>query len=126
MYVYILTNPKRTVLYIGVTNDLPRRLDEHSSGLGETGKFTGHYQCNLLVYAELLPDANQAIAREKQLKKWERAKKEALVESLNPTWAAIELETWDGGTEISGEALQSRLRMISAQRSGRDVSTSST
>ena len=48
-YVYILTNPVRTVLYTGVTNDLERRLYEHSSGLGEAGKFTGRYQCNLLA-----------------------------------------------------------------------------
>ena len=65
MYVYILTNTGRTVLYIGVTNDLPRRLYEHSSGRGDASKFTGRYQADLLIYFELLPDATQAIAREK-------------------------------------------------------------
>ena len=75
MYVYLLTNPNRTVLYIGVTNDLLRRLAEHSNNLGNHGKFTGRYQANLLVYFELLPDPTQAIAREKELKGWSRAKK---------------------------------------------------
>ncbi len=96
MYIYILTNPIRTVLYIGMTNDLQRRLEEHSSGLGEAGKFTGRYQTNLLVYFELCADPIQAIAREKQLKGWVRAKKEALIQDFNPTWAAIDPLTWDG------------------------------
>ncbi|RTQ50719.1 GIY-YIG nuclease family protein [Hymenobacter gummosus] len=74
-FVYILSNPARTVLYVGVTNNLERRLCEHSLGLGDAGKFTGRYQCNLLVYFEISPDAVQAIAREKQLKNWSRAKK---------------------------------------------------
>ena len=73
--VYILTNPARTVLYTGVTNNLERRLHEHSEGLGEWGKFTGRYQCNLLIYFETSPYAKQAIAREKQIKNWARAKK---------------------------------------------------
>ncbi|WP_317192291.1 GIY-YIG nuclease family protein [Hymenobacter jeongseonensis] len=53
MYVYILTNQTQTVLYIGVTNELPRRLYEHSSGRGDAGKFTGRYQADLLVYFEI-------------------------------------------------------------------------
>lgn len=48
MYIYLLTNPARTVLYTGVTNDLERRLYEHSQNLGYAGRFTGRYQCNLL------------------------------------------------------------------------------
>ena len=67
MYVYILTNTGRTVLYIGVTNDLTRRLYEHSTGRGDASKFTGRYQADLLVYFEQLPNAAQAIAREKVL-----------------------------------------------------------
>ncbi|ALW85122.1 hypothetical protein AUC43_08470 [Hymenobacter sedentarius] len=94
MYVYILTNTGRTVLYIGVTNDLPRRMYEHSTGRGDASKFTGRYQADLLVYFELLPDATQAIAREKVLKGWSRAKKDALVLAFNPTWQAIDLESW--------------------------------
>ncbi|ALD21633.1 GIY-YIG nuclease family protein [Hymenobacter sp. DG25A] len=96
MYVYILTNPTKTVLYIGVTNDLTRRLYEHSSGRGDVGKFTGRYQTDLLVYFELCPDAKQAIARENQLKGWTRSKKDALITAFNPHWETINLETWRG------------------------------
>jgi putative endonuclease len=95
-YIYILTNPARTVLYTGVTNNLERRLYEHSEGLGEARKFTGRYQCNLLVYFESSTDAKQAIAREKQIKNWTRAKKEFLISTLNPDWKPIELQTWNG------------------------------
>ena len=93
-YVYILTNPARTVLYIGVTNNLERRIYEHSERLGEWGKFTGRYQCNLLIYFEISPDAKQAIAREKQIKNWTRAKKEFLINTLNPNWEPIDLRIW--------------------------------
>ena len=96
MYVYILTNTGRTVLYIGVTNDLPRRLYEHRTSRGNASKFTGRYQSDLLVYFELQADASQAIAREKVLKGWSRAKKEALIAGFNPTWQVIDLETWEG------------------------------
>ncbi|SHL50520.1 GIY-YIG nuclease family protein [Hymenobacter psychrotolerans] len=96
MYVYILTNPTQTVLYIGVTNDLQRRLYEHSSRRGDARKFTGRYQADLLVYFEICPHAVQAIAREKQLKGWTRAKKDALIAAFNPSWQAIDLETWAG------------------------------
>lgn len=96
MYVYILTNRIRTVLYIGVTNDLQRRLYEHSSGLGDSYTFTGRYQTDLLVYFEHCADAAQAIAREKQLKGWTRAKKEKLIADLNPKWVAIDPLTWEG------------------------------
>jgi putative endonuclease len=96
MYVYILTNPTKTVLYIAVTNDLTRRLYEHSSGRGDAGEFTGRYQADLLVYFELCPDAIQAIAREKQLKGWTRGKKEALISAFNPEWQPIDSETWSG------------------------------
>ena len=96
MYVYILTNTGRTVLNIGATNDLTRRLFEHRTRNGDASKFTGRYQADLLVYFELWSDAAQAIAREKQLKGWTRAKKEALVNTLNPDWTDIGLETWQG------------------------------
>ena len=96
MYVYLVTNPTRTVLYIGVTNDLSRRLFEHSSSRGEAGKFTGRYQVDLLVYFEICPDPTQAIAREKQLKGWTRAKKEALISAFNPAWETIDPDTWNG------------------------------
>ena len=96
MYVYLLTNQTQTVLYIGVTNDLTRRLYEHSSGRGDVSKFTGRYQTDLLVCFVIAPDATQAIAREKQLKGWTRRKKDALITAFNPAWKATDLKTWEG------------------------------
>ena len=96
MYVYILTNLTKTTLYVGVTSDLNRRLYEHSSGRGDASKFSGKYQTDLLMYFEICPDATQVIAREKQLKGWTRRKKDALINAFNPTWEAIDLETWAG------------------------------
>ena len=96
MYIYILTNQTQTVLYIGVTNGLARRLYEHSTVRGDVGKFTGLYQVDLLVYFEISPDATQAIAREKQLKGWTRRKKNSLINAFNPTWKTIDLDTWEG------------------------------
>ena len=96
IYVYMLTNTGRTVLYIGVTNDLNRRMYEYRAGNGGASKFTGRYQADLLVYFELAPDATQAVAREKQLEGWTRAKKDALINTLNPDWTDIDLETWQG------------------------------
>jgi putative endonuclease len=96
VYVYILTNPTKTTLYVGVTSDLNRRLYEHSSGRGDASKFSGKYQTDLLMYFEIHPDATQAIAREKQLKGWTRRKKDALINAFNPTWETIDLETWAG------------------------------
>ena len=95
-FVHSLTNQARTVLYIGVTNDLERRLYEHRQGVGDAGKFTGRYQGKLLVHCESSPAATQATAREKQLKKWSRAKKEALTATLNPDRMPIDLRTWEG------------------------------
>ncbi|MBE6626887.1 MAG: GIY-YIG nuclease family protein [Ruminococcaceae bacterium] len=83
-YVYLLTNQSDTVMYIGVTNDLKRRLLEHRSGLIEG--FTKKYHVHKLVYYETFSDINNAIRREKQLKGWIRAKKNALVETMNPKW----------------------------------------
>jgi putative endonuclease len=83
-YVYILTNKNRTVLYIGVTNDLERRLHEHISGYIKG--FTHKYSCHHLVYYECFSDISEAIAREKRLKGWSRLKKDALIGSINPSW----------------------------------------
>ena len=83
-YVYMLTNMSRVVLYIGVTSDLEGRLYEHRSG--ETPGFTQRYRVNRLVCVEDYPDPRSAIAREKQLKGWTRAKKNALVAKVNPQW----------------------------------------
>ncbi len=82
-YVYLLASRSR-VLYIGMTNDLERRLREHR--LGELGGFTKQYRVHRLVFFESFHDARTAIAREKQLKGWRREKKVALIEAVNPTW----------------------------------------
>jgi putative endonuclease len=83
--VYILTNVQRTVLYVGVTSNLDRRLNEHRF-VHDPESFAARYRCDRLVYFETTHDIRAAIAREKQLKGWRRAKKVALVESLNPEW----------------------------------------
>ena len=86
-YVYITTNPKRTVLYIGVTNDLKRRLSEHTlANRGFQTSFAGRYFCYNLIYYECFQYIDMAIERETQLKKWSRAKKEALIATINPNW----------------------------------------
>ena len=87
-HVYILANKNNGVLYIGVTNDIRRRISEHKSG--EIPGFTKRYNVNKLVYAELYTDIEQAIAREKQLKHWSRQKKLELVSSFNPEWNDLE------------------------------------
>ncbi len=83
-YVYILTNKTNRVMYIGVTNDIARRVYEHRNHLVEG--FTSKYNVTKLVYVETANDVRDAIQREKQLKGWIRAKKNALVESGNPQW----------------------------------------
>lgn len=83
-YVYILTTDNNKVMYIGVTNDLERRVYEHKNKIIKG--FTQRYNIQKLVYSEHYPDINAAIAREKQLKGWLRVKKNTLVETLNPEW----------------------------------------
>ncbi|NPU66588.1 GIY-YIG nuclease family protein [Bradyrhizobium sp. 83012] len=83
-YVYILANHIGGTLYIGVTNDLIRRVAEHKAKL--IGSFTEKYSVIRLVYFEQFDDASNAIMREKQLKKWNRAWKIRLIEENNPNW----------------------------------------
>jgi putative endonuclease len=82
-YVYILANEAK-MLYVGVTNDLSRRIYEHKRKLIEG--YTKRYNLSRLVYAEETDDVSAAIAREKQLKGWLRIKKVALIEEANPEW----------------------------------------
>ncbi len=77
-------------MYIGVTNDLVRRLYEHKNKLYDG--FTKKYNLNKLVYFELFFDINEAVKREKEIKKWRRDKKNKLVESINPEWRDLGLE----------------------------------
>jgi putative endonuclease len=86
-YVYITTNPGKTVLYVGITNDLSRRIFEHSENKGKPETFAGKYYCYKLLYYETYPDAKIAIAREKEIKNLTRAKKEELISNENPKWA---------------------------------------
>jgi putative endonuclease len=88
-YVYITTNPTRTVLYIGVTNNLARRMEEHRTNRNHKLKFAGKYFCYNLFYYEEFHDIRDAISREKELKKWRREKKENLINTMNPKWNNI-------------------------------------
>jgi len=83
-FVYILTNYIRSTLYIGVTNNLYRRVFEHKSKTKRG--FTERYNVKYLVWYDEINDINEAIYREKQLKKWNRAWKERLINEINPEW----------------------------------------
>ena len=81
-WAYIVGNIDNTVLYIGVTNDIKRRIAEHKEGLGS--QFTSKYNVNRLLYYDGFQTAEQAIYREKQLKKWHREWKQNLIRKFNP------------------------------------------
>jgi len=83
-YVYMMTNRRRVVLYTGVTNDLTRRVWEHQNHVVKG--FTSKYKLDCLVYYERFADALSAITREKEIKSWQREKKNDLVRKLNPKW----------------------------------------
>jgi putative endonuclease len=83
-YVYITTNPRKTVLYVGVTNNLTLRLEQHYENRGNTETFAGRYYCYKLLYWEHYKYVNDAIAREKELKTLTREKKMELIKSINP------------------------------------------
>jgi putative endonuclease len=88
-FVYIITNPEKTVLYTGVTNDLSRRLVEHYENRGKRQTFAGRYHCYNLVYYEHFSEIEHAIEREKEIKKWRREKKNKLIDNFNPGWKAL-------------------------------------
>ena len=83
-WVYIVTHRDQSVLYIGVTNSLSRRIWQHRKGTG--ANFPVAYQCKKLIYHEHYSNVHEAIARESQLKRWSRAKKVTLINRLNPSW----------------------------------------
>lgn len=89
-YVYIASSQSRT-LYVGVTNDLQRRMWEHKEGVGSG--FTTRYHITRLVHYEAFADIRDAIAREKQIKRWRREKKVRLIEEENPGWVDLS-EGW--------------------------------
>ncbi len=84
-FIYILASKKNGTLYIGVTNNLERRIEEHKNKLNPNS-FTARYDLNLLVYYETFQYINDAIVREKQLKKWNRQWKINLIEEENKDW----------------------------------------
>ena len=84
-FVYILSNAHKSVIYTGVTNDLKRRVYEHKNHL-DKGSFTAQYNVENLVYYEVTTNIEAAIAREKQIKGWNRKRKNKLIESKNPKW----------------------------------------
>ena len=90
-YVYIMTNKNRTTLYIGVTNNLCRRIYEHKNHLIKNA-FTAKYNLEYCIYFEEFQYFDIAIQREKELKKWNRQKKEALINKKNPEWKEIATE----------------------------------
>ncbi|HEX8600027.1 MAG TPA: GIY-YIG nuclease family protein [Chloroflexia bacterium] len=109
-YVYILANASRT-LYVGVTNNLVRRVYEHK--FKKDDSFTSRYNINRLVYFAETTDVRDAIAREKQIKGWLRTNKIALIEEMNPTWEDFSSGWYDNSstfTEHPGEGRDSSLR----------------
>jgi putative endonuclease len=93
-WVYIMTNDHDTVLYVGMTNDLARRISEHRTG--EILGFTADFRCRKLLCYEHCTDVLGAIAREKQLKNWSRKKKVALIATMNPRWNDLAPEVLGG------------------------------
>ena len=89
-YAYIMASRSR-VLYVGMTNDLQRRVEQHKQKLVEG--FTQRYNVTRLVYYEVTNDVHAALAREKQIKSWRRSKKTDLIESVNPAWKGLS-EKW--------------------------------
>ena len=88
-YVYILSSENNRVLYVGVTNDIVRRIAEHKNEMIEG--FTKTYHVHKLVYLESCEDVYSAISREKQLKSWRRDKKVALISKENPFWKDLSI-----------------------------------
>ncbi len=93
--IYIMANRLRTTLYIGVTSDLRSRVIEHKEHHYKNS-FTDKYNCELCMYYEHYSTIQQAIAREKEIKKWRREKKDALINALNPKWEDLwnEIKEW--------------------------------
>lgn len=92
-FVYFMTNTTNSVLYVGVTNSLKRRVWEHSEGSGSA--FTRKYNCKKLVYYEVFQDIEDAIVREKQIKHFKRVWKDELVAAVNPEWRDLGREIID-------------------------------
>ncbi len=103
-FVYIMASKSR-VTYVGMCNDLVRRVWEHKSGKFEG--FTKRYRVNRLVYFERWQYVNNCIEREKELKAWSSTKKAALIESVNPTWEDLAADWFDGDLRPKSRSLAS-------------------
>jgi putative endonuclease len=103
-WVYIVASRSGT-LYIGMTNDLYVRVQQHKSG--EIKGFSSQYKCDRLVYWESFDEVAKAINREKQLKGWRRSKKIALIELMNPRWEDL-AEKWGAEMAFAGDAIAGR------------------
>jgi putative endonuclease len=102
-YVYLVAS-RTHVLYVGVTNNVQWRVEQHREA--DTAGFTADHKCNRLVWFECHQYINNAISREKQIKRWGRAKKIWLIEQINPTWADLS-EAWRKETADLSTALRS-------------------
>jgi len=116
LFVYILTNERRTTLYIGVTNNLEGRIWQHQNGEGS--KFAKRYNLSVLIYYEAFPEASAAIARETQLKGWTRAKKNALIGKLNPDWRDLSVELFGVESPVVRRGSSTPLRSAQNDREG--------
>ncbi|MEQ8471891.1 MAG: GIY-YIG nuclease family protein [Marinoscillum sp.] len=102
-FVYITTNPAKSVLYTGMTNDLEQRIVEHYLNRGINDTFAGKYYCYNLLYYERFINPNHAIKREKEIKNWRRSLKENLITSENPEWDFLngKIMDWPPHPEIT-------------------------
>ena len=113
----MLTNSRRTVLYTGVTNSLEKRVWQHKNRA--IPGFTKRYNCDYLIYYEIFQDIKQAIAREKQIKSWNRAKKETLIATTNPEWFDLASEWYVDRPSDRDSSPSSRLGMTEEEASWR-------
>jgi putative endonuclease len=120
-WVYIMASKSRRI-YTGVTNDIERRVKEHKSG--EIEGFTQRYKVNRLVYRERFRYIGNAIAREKEIKGWDRARRVALIESVNPTWEDLSLE-WGKPIELLSPATAGEQQIPRFARDDNSCSTDS-
>ncbi|MEQ8904592.1 GIY-YIG nuclease family protein [Ekhidna sp.] len=102
-FVYITTNPRKSVLYTGMTNSLEQRLVEHFLNRGNQKTFAGKYYCYFLIHYERLPTPSKAIEREKEIKAMSRAQKIKLIETENPKWHFLNksIMDWPPDPEIT-------------------------
>lgn len=105
-FVYIVTNPKKSVLYTGMTNNLEYRIIEHYLNRGKPKTFAGRYYCYCLIYFESHTTAIGAIEREKEIKDWSRAKKESLIQQQNPNWLFMndQVTEWPPDPDVTGRS----------------------